>query len=263
MTGPLADSSTRPVAAMVMRPSPRVGTVVLQRTPLVAGPGLGLVGYGCGPGRDRAKVRRRLGRRVPRPLGSWGSGLGRSGPGVPARGGLLRHTWSRPGAQGTDPATANWGTDEAWHLRLPRSGDSPPRSTSRSGACRQNVPAPLVPRMRASSRSPARPRLRGAQVRREYALRTVRAPPGAGLRRPGAGDPAGWCAGLCGIEPLRGRPVVARAGAGVDGGVEDLLDVVEEHLLAAGASPAAAASKLEPNARCVSPEEETRLSAKE
>ena len=157
------------------------------------------------------------------------------------------------------------GTDEGWHLKLPRSGDSRTEVHEPLGDAEQNVPAPLRARVRALVRDrPLVPVAEVRTVRREYALQD-----GAGAVLARVCDDQVQATRLAGAQDSAesSRSEAAQSWREweleLDGGAEDLLDVVEEHLLAAGASPAAAASKLSRTLGDVSPEEETRPSAKE
>ena len=138
------------------------------------------------------------------------------------------------------------GTDEGWHLKLPRSGDSRTEVHEPLGDAGDSVPAALRARVRALVRDrPLVPVAEVSTVRREYALQDGE---GAVLAR------------VCDDE-VQAAPLAAvqEAAESADreavqswrewelelgGGSEDLLDLVEEQLLAAGASPAASASKL-------------------
>ena len=138
------------------------------------------------------------------------------------------------------------GTDEGWHLKLPRSGDSRTEVHEPLSDADDGVPAPLRARVRALVRD--RPLVPVAEVRtarREYALRD-----GAGHVLARVCDDQVQATRLADVQDSAGssRSEAAQSWREweleLDGGAEDLLDLVEEHLLAAGASPAASASKL-------------------
>ena len=157
------------------------------------------------------------------------------------------------------------GGDAGWHLKLPRSGDSRTEVHEPLGDAEDRVPAALEARVRAFVRD--RPLVPVAEVntlRREYALQD-----GDGTVMATVCDDEVQATTLAAPQGSEGS-----SGSGavqtwreweleLDAATGDLLDVVEEHLLAAGASPAAAASKLSRTLGDVSPEKPAPPSDKE
>ncbi|ADU47312.1 CHAD domain containing protein [Intrasporangium calvum DSM 43043] len=136
------------------------------------------------------------------------------------------------------------GHDAGWHLKLPRVSDTRTEVHEPLGDAGEQVPDALVAPIRAMVRDrPLQPVVRLATARREYALH----------------DAAGGVIATVCDDQVRAERLDGTGGPGsrdslvqswreweleLDQGVEALLDVVEEQLLAAGAAPAASGSKL-------------------
>ena len=157
------------------------------------------------------------------------------------------------------------GTDEGWHLKLPRSGDSRTEVHEPLGDAEDNVPAPLRARVRALVRDrPLVPVAEVTTVRREYALQDDE---GTVLARvcddQVQATPLAGSHGSKGSSPSDAVQSWREWELELDGGAEDVLGLVEEHLVAAGASPATSASKLSRTLGDVVPDARAQPSAKE
>jgi CHAD domain-containing protein len=169
------------------------------------------------------------------------------------------------GRRGLTLRRRSGGTDAGWHLKLPRSGDTRTEVHEPLGDDEASVPAALCARVRAIVRDrPLVPVARVSTVRREYALQD-----GGGTVLARVCDDQVQATPLAGGQDAAGS---SRSDAvqswrewelELDGGAEVLLDPVEEHLLAAGASPAASASKLARTLGDLSSEERAQPSARE
>jgi CHAD domain-containing protein len=138
------------------------------------------------------------------------------------------------------------GRDAGWHLKLPVGPDTRTEVHEPLGDDAESVPAPLRARVRALVLArPLAPIAKVSTVRREYALGD------------GDGTVLAW---VCDDEVKAQRLEASQGSGGSEGsepvqswrewelelerGAHELLDAVEERLLAAGALPAASASKL-------------------
>ena len=145
--------------------------------------------------------------------------------------------------QGVTLRRRTGGHDAGWHLKLPKGGDTRTEVHEPLGEDdSETAPDSLVGQVRAIVRDrPLGPVVRLATTRREYALRD---------------DEGAVLATVCDDEVRAqrldggtGSPSAAAQSwreweVELDGGAEDLLDVLEEELRDAGASPSGSASKL-------------------
>ena len=129
------------------------------------------------------------------------------------------------------------GTDAGWHLKVPAGRDTRTEVHEPLGPADETVPAPLLAPVRAIVRDrPLVPVASVSTTRREYRLCGAE---GAVLAR--VCDDQVQAQRLDRHEPAQSW---REWEVELDGGPPSLLDAVQEQLLAAGASPAAASSKL-------------------